>query len=241
LIGLFFLLQRGKHRIMPKKSYLWVVLLLVSVILTSCGGKIDEKTIQLMQTFTSTTGITFSYPDDWQARDAGDGIEISNQLQGLEEVERGLWARIAAGTFGLKLGFMTEALDGRSLTEILQDEVDTQADQLAEHGAKTSAVKVLTINGKDGARFDIIGFETGNEAFMILFELDNNRIMMAAGFFHQGELSQYEHTAMKILESITFEAPPTRTPAPTTLPPQVVTAAPAPPTTVPFATAATAE
>ncbi len=241
---------------MPKKSYLWVVLLLiVSVILVSCGGKNDEKTIELKQTFTSRAGITVSYPDNWFALDGYYGIDISNELQGLEALELGIYAKIAAGTFGLKLGFMTEDPDGRSITEILQAQVDTEADELTKHGAKMSAVKVLKINGKDGGRFDVTGMETGTEAFMILFKLDDNTIMMAVGLFHQGELSQYENTAMKILESITYNAPPTLTPAPTTLPPQEVTAAPAPatsppqvatvtpilPTTVPFATATKAE
>jgi hypothetical protein len=186
---------------MSKKLALLAVTLL---ILTACGGddKNETKKVSLDHTFTSATySVTLNYPTDWTAREGELAIEIGNTQAAIDVMNAGPEAVIPAGSFGLQIvavPVVETGMAGQPVTDILT----ATAISIASEDTKTGEVTDQKIGGRDGARVSVINSKQKAEGFTLGFMLNDEILIMVVGMAHEGELSQYEATALKIAESV---------------------------------------
>ena len=70
-----------------------------------------------------------------------------------------------------------------------------------------SDVQETKVGGKDAARVNLKNPKTKSEGFFIGYNVDDTHIIITGAIAYEGELSQYEETALKIIESITYITP----------------------------------
>ncbi len=198
---------------MSKKFSLLLIALLVIVPLTmaACGSddkKSDTKSVDLTQTFESTSGLTVKYPDGWAAKDGSSGLEIANSQTALDSMDDSSITAIPAGTAGvLVMAAPLEAL-GLAADASMKDVADLMASAMGSgENATIGDTSDLKVNGHDGARVDISSDTDSSEGFMLAYKIDDSTVVIVAVVAHKGELSQYEATALKIVDSITYTAP----------------------------------
>ncbi len=196
---------------MSKKLYgLAVVIVLVPVILTACGGsdKQDNKTVSLDQTFTSAQhSLTIKYPAGWAAREGDVAVELGNSQDALDVMNAGPQAEIPSGTLGLQIvavPVVEAGLAGQPVSDILK----ATAASIASEDTTTGEVTTRKIGGHDGAQVSVFNTKQKAEGFTLGFMLNDTTLVMVVGMAHEGEWSRYEATAIKIAESITTASQP---------------------------------
>jgi hypothetical protein len=192
---------------MSKKLYvLTVVLLVVPLILTACGGdKKDDKkgsAASLSQSFTSTTySLTVKYPDGWLAADGDSGVNLGNNQAAIDVVAASNEVEIPAGSFAMQVMAIPLAEIGMADQSIV-DILKAMSASMASDTTHVGDVQETKVGGKDGARLSVTDDKQKADGFVLGFKLDDNTLIMVAGMAAKGELDKNEATALKIAESV---------------------------------------
>lgn len=201
---------------MSKKLSLLLVLLLLIVPLTiaACGDddkddkKDDGGNVELNQTFESASGVTVKYPDGWAAQDGDSGVEIANSQDALAALGDSHVTSVPDNTVAvliippMPLSMMGEAdMSMADLLGVMNGEMGS------EDGTSVGSVQELTVNGREAARVNITDEDANSEGYMLAYKIDDETAVIVAVVASKGDLEGNEDAAMKIIESITYEAP----------------------------------
>jgi len=202
---------------MSKKLSLLLVVLLLIVPLTmaACGdddkdddnGNGDGGSVELNQTFESSSGVTVKYPEGWAAQDGDSGVEIANSEDALAALGDSEVTSVPDGTVALMI-IPPMPLEMMGAEMSMADVLGMMSGEMgSDEGATVGEVQELTVNGKEAARADITDEEINSEGYMMAYKIDDNNVVIVAAVASQGDLESNEDVLLKIIESMTYEAP----------------------------------
>ena len=189
---------------MSKKiPFLTVLLLTVPLVLAACSGKKSSApALPLPQTFKAADGATAQYPEGWVAREGKMGIEIGNASSVLDLIDSSQSDQMIPAGDAVVLLMPLESLDtinmaGRSAKDVMR----ALAQSMSSGNSKSGEVKDTKVGGKSAARFSYNTDTAQMEGFFIGYLVDDKTVMIAGLVVHQGEMSQFENTALAMIAS----------------------------------------
>ena len=199
---------------MSKKwLYVFFVLLLVAPLtLAACGGNDEESSGddqnaagELSETFESAVGVSFKYPKGWAARDGDSGPELANSEEVLAQMDEEDRDEIPSGAFVLLI-FDPAQLAQIAGEQSAKDVLEMFTGFMTDENTTVGEITETKVGENDAARAGLQESQSKSDSFVIVWQ-DGDTTYLAVGMAREGELDKYEDTAMKILESISYNAP----------------------------------
>jgi hypothetical protein len=164
----------------------------------------------LTQTFTSTRGVTVQYPEGWVGRENQSGeivlVNGADVLGLLDDPE----AKFAPGqiAFGV-LGPASPTALGLGEDVTLTDVAQMIADSMVSGGTTEIAgdLAEITLNDQPAVRVNFHDTKEGMDAFMIVFKVDADTLLVVVGATAEGELAANEALLLQMAASVTYTAP----------------------------------
>ena len=169
----------------------------------------DDSAAALTQTFTSTGGITISYPEGWVGRESESGeIELADSAETLtaaddpdSSIQPGQLAFIVLGALPI------DAL-GMGDEPALTDVMTAIGSQLASGGdTKVGDATEITLGDVPAARIDTTNAVERSEGFVIGFMGDGSTLIVVAAVAPRGELADAEDLFLAMAASVSYAAP----------------------------------
>ena len=186
---------------------LFVLLLVVPLALAACGGDKGEEAKDLSETFESTTGLSFKYPKGWVAKDTDQGIVLANS-EDMMAVAESLDESVAPPKGGFAIAFFDPSQMAAlvSARQSPRDLAEQLAQFMGDENTTVGDVKDVKVGDNEGAKVSIASSKDKSEGYMIVWE-DGDTLYVAAVIAHEGELGDFDATAQKVLESVSYTAP----------------------------------
>ena len=169
----------------------------------------ETASVELTESFTSSLGVTASYPAGWVSRetDAGE-IEIANSAEALDAGSDPSMP-IQPGQIGfVVLNPIPVAMLNMGDNPALTDVMTTVGGMLGGGGETTvGEVTDITLGERPAARIDITDDKTGSEGFLIGFMGDDSTLVVVAAVTPQGELATSEALLLEMTARVTYTAP----------------------------------
>jgi hypothetical protein len=192
------------------KKLRWLLLLIVilSLVAAACGDDDDDDNgdngggeASLDQSI-ELNGLTVSYPDDWAARAEEDNSIIVANNQAIID-------RVGESDDGPQAGEFGMVVMAQPLEEMGgmggQEAFEMMVGFMAEEGAGDTEISDVSVGDNDGFRADVTP-EDGSDGFMLGYEQDGALIIVMA-VSAEGEMGDFEDTALKIAANIEYSAP----------------------------------
>lgn len=207
---------------MSRKKWfaLLILVLIFSMVAAACGGDDDDDgddngggDAALSQTFESSSGITIKYPEGWVARDGDSGIEIANSQAAFDamdaegdendEIPEDGFALLIMNPADMALPGM-ENLDAKGIVGMI---AGFMADEGEDEGMQAGEMEDAKVGDWDAGKVPVTDSSLKAEGFIIGYKYDDTTAVIAIALAREGELGDYEDTAIKMLESVTYTAP----------------------------------